>query len=147
LKAGVPRAKITLGLPFYGRGWGNVGKENNGLYQATTKMARGIGDSSAYTYKNLVENYIEKAGYQRYWNDEAKVPWLYNPTERIFITYEDAESISYKAAYVVIHQLGGAMIWHLSSDDGTLLKALYTGLATPAGTPEPTRVAKDAVKP
>ena len=57
------------------------------------------------------------------------MPWLYNAADRVFITYEDPESIGYKADYVADQQLGGAMIWHLSSDDGTLLKTLYNRLA------------------
>jgi chitinase len=55
---------------------------------------------------------------------------LYNPAERVFITYEDPESIGYKAEYVADHYLGGAMIWHLSSDaDDVLLQTLYDRLA------------------
>lgn len=129
LKAGVPPRQITLGMPFYGRGWANVGPGNNGLYQRTTRLARGSFSGSAYTYKDLVENYINQNGYTRYWNDEAKVPWLYSPADRVFITYEDPESIGYKADYIADHLLGGAMIWHLSSDDGSLLRALYERLS------------------
>jgi chitinase len=126
LKAGVLPHKITLGMPFYGRGWTTAGTDNHGLYQ---KLTRGAVSGTAYTYQNLLDKYIGKNNYARYWNYGAKVPWLFNPIDRIFITYEDPESIGYKAAYVADHYLGGAMIWHLSSDDGTLLKTLYDRLA------------------
>jgi chitinase len=126
LDAGVLPHKITLGMPFYGRGWTTAGTDNHGLYQ---KLGRGAVSGTAYTYQNLLDKYIGKNNYARYWNYGAKVPWLFNPADRIFITYEDAESIGYKAAYVADHYLGGAMIWHLSSDDGTLLKTLYDRLA------------------
>lgn len=126
LKAGVLPHKITLGMPFYGRGWTTSGTDNHGLYQ---KLSRGAVSGTAYTYQNLLDKYIGKNNYERYWNYGAKVPWLYNPAERVFITYEDPESIGYKAEYVADHYLGGAMIWHLSSDDGTLLKTLYERLA------------------
>jgi chitinase len=126
LKAGVLPHKITLGMPFYGRGWTTAGTDNHGLYQ---KLSRGAVSGTAYTYQNLLDKYIGKNNYERYWNYGAKVPWLYNPAERVFITYEDPESIGYKAEYVADHYLGGAMIWHLSSDDGTLLKTLYERLA------------------
>ena len=33
LAAGVPAAKLVLGVPFYGRAWGDVTAERNGLYQ------------------------------------------------------------------------------------------------------------------
>jgi chitinase len=127
LKAGVLPHKITLGIPFYGRGWTTVGKENNGLYQDLT---RGKISGTAFTYRNLVDNYIGKNDYQRFWSYGAKVPWLFNATDRVFITYEDPESIGYKADYLIDHYLGGAMIWHLSSDaNDVLLQTLYDRLA------------------
>ena len=33
LAAGVPAAKLVLGVPFYGRAWGDVKPENDGLFQ------------------------------------------------------------------------------------------------------------------
>jgi chitinase len=127
LKAGVLPHKITMGIPFYGRGWTTVGKESNGLYQ---DLARGKISGTAFTYRNLVDNYIGQNDYKRFWSYGAKVPWLFSSTERVFITYEDPESIGYKADYVIEHYLGGAMIWHLSSDaDDVLLQTLYDRLA------------------
>jgi len=126
LKAGVLPHKITLGMPFYGRGWTTASADNHGLYQ---KLARGAVSGTAYTYQNLLDKYIGKNDYARYWNYGAKVPWLFNSTDRVFITYEDPESIGYKADYVADHYLGGAMIWHLTSDDGALFKTLYDRLA------------------
>jgi len=126
LKAGVLPHKITLGMPFYGRGWTTA---SHGQSRPVSKTQPGAVSGTAYTYQNLLDKYIGKNNYERYWNYGAKVPWLYNPAERVFITYEDPESIGYKAEYVADHYLGGAMIWHLSSDDGTLLKTLYEQLA------------------
>ncbi len=126
LKAGVLPHKITLGMPFYGRGWTTATPDNHGLYQ---KLAKGEINGTAYTYRNLAENYVGQNDYKRFWSYGAKVPWLYNATDRVFITYEDPESIEYKADYVADQYLGGAMIWHLSSDDGILLKVLYDRLA------------------
>jgi chitinase len=127
LKAGVLPHKITLGMPFYGRGWTTVGKDNNGLYR---ELARGKISGTAFTYRNLIDNYIGQNDYKRFWSYGAKVPWLFNATERVFITYEDPESIGYKADYLMEHYLGGAMIWHLSSDaNDVLLQTLYDRLA------------------
>ena len=119
--------KIALGIPFYGRGWTTASADQGGLYQ---KLIKGKVNGTAYTYKNLIDNYIGKNDYVRYWNYGAKVPWLFSPADRVFITYEDPESIDHKAAYIADHYLGGAMIWHLSSDDDSvLLNELYDRLA------------------
>lgn len=127
LKAGVLPHKITLGMPFYGRGWTTASQDNYGLYQ---KIVQGEVNGKAYTYRNLADNYIGKNNYVRLWDYGAKVPWLFNPADRVFITYEDPASINYKAEYITAHYLGGAMIWHLTSDDGgLLLQALYDRLA------------------
>jgi len=37
-----------------------------------------------------------------------------------------------KGRYVAEHQLGGAMLWELSNDDGRLLDALRAGLGLPS---------------
>ena len=129
LAAAVPPQKLVLGVPFYGRGWGNVPADNHGLYQRSTQQPEGTFGGSAYPYWDLAERYIDQRDYVRYWNDEAKVPWLYSATDKIFITYEDPESIGLKADYIRAHQLGGAMIWNLSSDNGSLLRALYEHLS------------------
>ncbi|MFN8596090.1 MAG: glycoside hydrolase family 18 protein [Anaerolineae bacterium] len=128
LKANVSPEKIVLGVPFYGHGWAGVSADNHGLYQRSTRLPQGTFDGSAYTYWDLAENYIDRNGYVRYWSEAAQVPWLYNAADRIFITYDDPQSIGLKADYVRAHHLGGAMMWNLSSDDGSLLQALFQGL-------------------
>lgn len=125
LAAGVPPNKLNLGVPFYGRGWGNVPPQNNGLYQSTDELPVGTFGYGYYDYWDIPTRYTNKNGFIRFWNDEAKVPWLYNPTERVFITYDDPESIGFKADYIVDNKLGGAMAWDLSNDDGSLLSTLF----------------------
>ena len=62
--------------------------------------------------------------FRRHWDKNAQVPWLYNPTSRVWITYDDARSIAAKAKFARRNKLGGIMIWELSGDDGTLLPAI-----------------------
>lgn len=121
--AGVPPEKLVLGAPFYGRGWGRVDEANDGLYQPHTGFSGG-----EYEYSDLVANYVGKL--QRFWNDTAKVPWLYDADTGTMITYDDPESLAFKANYVKEQQLGGVMIWELASDDPShsLLNAVYDTL-------------------
>jgi chitinase len=71
-------------------------------------------------------------GFVRYWDEKASVPYLYNPAKQIFVSYEDQQSISAKASYVVEHRLGGIMFWDYSSDpSGTLLHTIHNSFAVP----------------
>jgi chitinase len=129
LKAGVPPEKIVLGVPFYGRGWAGVAPEDNGLFQprdAASAKGKRIGPTN---YRELKNNRDGKAG-QRFWHEQAKVPYLWNPQTRVFISYDDPESLRAKAQYARDQKLGGVMFWELSYDDeeSSLLNALVAPL-------------------
>lgn len=137
LKAGVPIEKLVVGVPFYGHGWKGVPDKNNGLYQSASGGAPGLYEAGAFDYKELKDSYF--ATYTRTWDAEAQVPWLYNPTTGIFISYEDPDSIAAKAGYVKDQDLAGVMIWELSQDDhGVLLDAIQKGFKS-GGLPRPTQ--------
>ncbi len=132
LAAGVPAGKLVVGVPFYGRGWAGVKKENNGLYQkAAGQPPKGTWEAGVFDYKDLSVNYAGK--FKRHWHKEAQVPWLYDEARGIMISYDDPQSLRLKAEYVRDHKLGGAMFWELSADDreDSLLNALV-GVLRPA---------------
>ncbi len=125
LATGVPAGKLVVGVPFYGRGWARVKKENNGLYQkADRNPPKGTHEAGVFDYKDLAANYVGK--FKRHWHEEAKVPWLYDEAKGIMISYDDPESLRSKAEYVNKHKLAGVMFWELSADDreSSLLNAL-----------------------
>ena len=99
---GVPEAKIVMGVPFYGIGWGGVGSTNNGLYQpATGKSSSGTWENGHYDYSDLLANYeIASSGFTKFTHDECQVPYLYNPTTGTWITYEDPASIEKKMTWL-----------------------------------------------
>ena len=121
LASGVPADKVVVGVRFIGNGWQGVPNTNNGLYQSNTGPAKGTWDKTAsspsgsFFYQDIVDNYIPNN--TRFWEAAARVPWLYNPTTGIMISYEDPQSVGDKADYVVANNLGGAMVWELAADD------------------------------
>lgn len=124
LAAGVPAAKLVLGVPFYGRAWGDVNAQNSGLYQPG-KATRERIDTH---YPNLASLAGQK-GYVRQWDSEAQAPFLWNAAERIFVSYEDPESLRAKSRYILERHLGGAMFWEYYADStGALLGTLSTEL-------------------
>jgi chitinase len=130
LEAGVPADKIVVGVRFVGNGWIGVPPANNGLYQTKTGAAPGTwGEPGSFGYQDIEDNYLPS--YTRSWEKTAEVPWLYNPDTGIMISYEDTQSLTAKANYVLSNQLGGIMIWELAADDSedTLVNALAAALA------------------
>ena len=114
---GVPREKLNAGLAFYGRSFAGVPNENNGLFALYTGVP-GIGtwENGVFDYLDLDSNYINMNGYVSYWHPEGKVPWLYNPSTQIMISYDDEASIEEKASYILSEDIGGVMFWEFSSD-------------------------------
>ncbi|EGL20218.1 MULTISPECIES: glycosyl hydrolase family 18 protein [unclassified Paenibacillus] len=131
LDAGVPASKIVLGLAFYGRGWSGCKNTANGEYQQCAGLATtGTWEKGSFDFYDLEANYINKNGYTRYWNNTAKVPFLYNASNGTFISYDDAESIGYKTSFIKSKGLGGGMLWEFSGDrNKTLLKKVTTDLS------------------
>ena len=121
--AGVPAAKIILGVPFYGHVWGAVTDTDHGLFQPGKPIPNAFAK-----YGNITATMLNN-GFVRYWDPIASVPYLYNPEKKIFVSYEDPESLGLKSRYVLDHKLGGMMFWDYSSDPaGALLDAINTGL-------------------
>lgn len=122
IRAGVPKEKLVIGAAFYSRKWQGVPNHANGLHQ----MAGGTGGYGP-DFTALAAEYIDKNGYVRYWDDEAKAPYLFNGTS--FISYEDEQSLQHKCEYVKAKELAGVMFWEYSCDEThRLLDAIYKGL-------------------
>jgi chitinase len=114
-QAGVPKEQLLLGAAFYSRKWENIKDRNHGFLQIS-KTGGGYGPNFA----ELMADYINKNGYVRYWDDEAKAPWLFNGST--FLSYDDVESISHKCGYVKKEGYGGIFYWeHRCDPTGTLL--------------------------
>jgi len=124
LNVGIPAHKLVLGIPFYGRWWQGVNVKNNGLYQPA------IGASGSYNYNFIEDSLVNKNGFKHYWDDSAKVPYLWRKKDAQFVSYENAESIKHKAAFVINNQLGGIMFWQFNGDNGTLLNAITNNLTS-----------------
>ena len=131
VKAGVPPDKILLGLPFYGHTWGQVEDREHGLYQPGKPIP------AVYAPYHLIAESMLNHGFDRYWDSNTSTPYLYSPEKKIFVSYEDPESITAKCSYVLAHKLGGVMFWDYSGDpSGTLLRAIHDSLSPQvAGSP------------
>ena len=121
--AGVPAAKLLMGLPFYGYGWHSVEEQANGLFQE----GQPIRGDRPYSYIQSL------APDSTVFRDElSRAPFLFDGDE--FWTYEDPVSIAYKTEYGKAQNLGGFMIWELAGDapDGILLRTVRQSVSESA---------------
>jgi chitinase len=128
LRQGIAPSKLTLGAPFYGKGWTGceAGADGVVLYKSCTGLAREDHEAAfEFTYLTDEGFLVRDAdgryakggrGFERHWNAAAKAPWLYDPASRTFIAYDDEASIREKARYAMRMNLRGMMFWELAQD-------------------------------
>ena len=128
LAAGVPASKLVLGVPFYGRAWVVAATGDTFLYQPGKAPAERLETK----YGALATTLVDRNGFARRWDAAAQAPYLWNAGKRVFVSYEDPESLRLKTRYIVEKGLAGAMFWEYGADPtGALLDALDAGLRRP----------------
>ncbi|BFH11885.1 glycosyl hydrolase family 18 protein [Paenibacillus melissococcoides] len=103
--------KLLLGVPAYSYGWKDVKSKTDGAFTPGKPIDI---DKTDLSYKTIEKSYLNKNGYKRYYDDQAKTAYLYNGNT--FISYEDKEALAEKAKYIKAKELGGAMVWEYSQD-------------------------------
>ncbi|MGW6912347.1 glycosyl hydrolase family 18 protein [Kitasatospora sp. NPDC054939] len=128
VNGGAPKSKLTLGIPFYGRGWTGVPRgTTNGLFQTGTGPAPGTYEAGFEDYHKL-KTMAAGGGYTVYRDPVAGHAYIYNGS--VFYTYDDPIEIARKTAWIKSQNLGGAMIWAFDGDtaNGELMAAVDNGL-------------------
>jgi chitinase len=123
LNEGVKPEQLVIGAAFYGRVWKGVPPVNNGLYQLSNDIQIGW-----LAYDKIRSQYEADSNFQRFWDDNAKAPFMYNSVDSLFMSYDDTVSVALKTRYAIQKGLGGIMFWQLGNDTkskGSLLDAIY----------------------
>lgn len=106
LEAGVPLAKLVMGMPFYGRA------------STTYEGQRAYGK-------------LDYAGvYEERWDTTSLVPYLVDADGQMVLAHENVQSITHKCEYIRNKGLRGAMYWDADNDDDafTLSRTVWTQL-------------------
>lgn len=146
-KAGWPAGKLTAGVGFYGRSVTaavDMSLDVTNQYQPHCDVIPqgdqedlpwvdpGSGgaavSSGMWQWKNLrLQGVLSTpataaAPWVRQWDPVSQTPWLFNPATKVFISYDDPESLRVKVEYAKAKGLAGMMVWPINSDsNGELL--------------------------
>jgi chitinase len=110
LAAGVPRAKLGVGIGFYGTCWtGGV----TGPRQVIGR-ARVVADDNVMSWAHIRARYVTTSAYR--YDTIAQAPYLsyrapHGPQRCTFVSYENARSIAAKARWAKAHGLGALIVW------------------------------------
>lgn len=116
LQQGAPSTKLVLGAPFYGKTYTLENAANHGLNAPTT----GPGPAGESTRSAGILAYYEICGKikEKGWTIVSNSSiGSYAYLDDQWITFDDVETMRFKAKYVRDSKLGGAMIWSLDLDD------------------------------
>ncbi|KAI7849592.1 glycoside hydrolase superfamily [Circinella umbellata] len=152
INAKADKSKLVPGVAFYGRSAtatvdmtqsisqyqsqiaGNAphGDSYDGYWQDPYCSQDPGGLSGVWRYGNLRSQGVlttpttAGAPWVRNWDNITQTPWLFNPTDKTFISYDDPQSMSIKINYALCQGLGGAMVWSVDEDtsNGELLNVV-----------------------
>ena len=119
---GVAPKQIVIGSAFYGRVWKGVPPINKGLYQKSKGLHIGW-----MAYHEIRDEYEADTTFQRFWDEKAMAPFMYNATDSLLVSYDDTVSVALKTKYAKEKGLGGIMFWELGNDTkekGSLLESI-----------------------
>lgn len=107
LKAGVPKEKLVMGVPFYGKGKRDEGEPRQ--FVGTGKLPK---------------------KYEERWDEQGQVPYRVNDKGEFVWGYENTRSLAAKCQFILDNNLRGGMYWDYASDNpqGDERRTLYLSL-------------------
>jgi chitinase len=106
LAAGVPKAKLGIGIAFYGYAWSGA--------DGPTQPIQGV-SLDTLGYNTIMDQYYRPNLY--HWDKNAQAPYLSignaEAGNKKFISYDDARLAREKVLYARTQGLGGVIIWEI----------------------------------
>ncbi|KAK7928501.1 Chitinase [Apiospora marii] len=122
IAVGVPRSKIILGMPLYGRAFENT----PGPGEPYSGVGKGSWEDGVWDYKALPRSHLDPQ------NDIiAGATYTHDNTSQQLISYDTPDMVRTKVNYLKSKGLGGSMFWEASGDRNdteSLIRTSYSSL-------------------
>jgi len=117
---GLPKEKIAVGMPFYGRGWTLADPENDNAVDSRGSGPARAGqftrEAGQLAYHEMCENIIGNVPDTVIrWHPQHDGPYGFVGDQ--WFGFDDTRSLSYKVEYLKNNSYAGWMIWALDHDD------------------------------
>jgi hypothetical protein len=106
INEGVPRSKIVVGIPFYGKAWGM--SDPSPLYRNI--ICSSTSDGASCTVNGA-------GGHVLHYDNTKKAAYIDGSGH--YISFDNTTSVGWKTAYINNESLGGAMYWSAAGDSSS----------------------------
>ncbi|WOL08674.1 acidic mammalian chitinase-like [Canna indica] len=113
IAAGMPAAKVAMGMPMYGRTWRLSDPSQHGVGAPAAGV--GLGEKGVLIYAKVVE--FNRNNSATVVHDEATVA-AYSYAGTSWVGYDDPWSVTRKVEYARQLGIGGYFFWAIGYDDG-----------------------------
>ncbi|KAI8610718.1 glycosyl hydrolases family 18-domain-containing protein [Chytriomyces sp. MP71] len=141
IHSGFPANQIALGTGFYGHYVTTQSDISNNdpsnfsvpvQHGALGHNCAGAGLGGTYPYTQIVQ-YVNNPSWISKYDPWTQTPWLFNPSTKMLITYDNVQSLSVKASYAACMGLKGMMVWEVTQDGGLLMPSVASFLSKTGG--------------
>ncbi|CAG9767718.1 unnamed protein product [Ceutorhynchus assimilis] len=110
---GMDKSKIVVGLPTYGHTFKLTNSENHGLYAPALGFGH-LGSLGFASYSTIC-TFLQGNHISPIFDMDTFSPYAVKYYE--WISFDDQQSLTYKAEYIKSNNFGGAMVYSLNADD------------------------------
>ncbi|MBI4427525.1 MAG: T9SS type A sorting domain-containing protein [Ignavibacteriales bacterium] len=116
IAAGIPAAKLGIGIDFYGYVWnGGTGTSTGGATEPRQSWTTAPSVQANVPYSTIMKNYYQPQYYR--WDEAPQAAYLSidntGSSSDKFISYDDEKTVAAKIGYAKNKGMGGVIIWEL----------------------------------
>ncbi len=118
MKWRIPKSKLVIGMPTYGRSFTLTDSDKHGVnspFREGGKAGKYTREPGILAYFEICQMLLDDASYV--WDEEMMVPYMVQNDQ--WVGFDDERSIRNKMNWIKTNGFGGAMVWSVDMDDFT----------------------------